>query len=135
MKIFLLAIGAIVIICEEHMSGGTYKYSFTYVCDKLIHMDEEQFLKCIVDNNRRSILFALEDGERCVNDIIKITKLEQTLVSFHLKSLKNCGLVRSQRQGKRIIYSVSDLSIIDLLKNIGKVSDKIEMECRDHGCQ
>ena len=89
-------------------------------------MDEERFLKCIVDNNRRLILDRIGNSEMCVNDIIERTGLEQTLVSFHLKALKNCGFVTSKREGKNILYKASDAEIMDALKMIRMISSKIK---------
>ena len=97
-------------------------------------MDDEKFLKCIVDNNRRQILKCLGSSELCVNDIIKTTHLEQTLVSFHLKALKNCGLVRSRRDGKNIMYSVTDLEILNVLNLVKDLASKIKIECESNEC-
>ena len=87
---------------------------------------EERFLKCIADNNRRKILWCLGSSEMCVNDIIEQTNLEQTLVSFHLKALKKCGLVKSRRDGKKIIYKVTHQGVINTLKFIKEVSSEIK---------
>ncbi len=96
---------------------------------------EEIFLKCVADNNRRLILWCLDSSEKCVNDIIELTNLEQTLVSFHLKSLRRCGLVKRRRDGKKIMYRVSHQGIISVLKSIREVSSEIKElglcdECR-----
>ena len=62
----------------------------------------------------------------CVNDIIEQTNLEQTLVSFHLKALKKCGLVKNRRDGKKIIYKVTHQGVINTLKFIKEVSSEIK---------
>lgn len=85
-------------------------------------MNEGKFLKCIVDDNRRQILNCLGDSEICVNEIIKLTNLEQTLVSFHLRTLRSCGLVKSRREGKKIMYKISNQRIINLLDSIKELS-------------
>ena len=94
-------------------------------------MDDEKFLKCIVDNNRRIILNCLGDEELCVNDIIERTGLEQTLVSFHLKKLKGCGLVVNRRDGKKVFYSMSDPEVGKLLNSIKSLSSGIKDCCND----
>jgi ArsR family transcriptional regulator len=88
-------------------------------------MDEAKFLKCMVDEHRRQIIACLGTGEKCVNEIIDITNLEQTLVSFHLKALKNCGLINCRRDGQKIIYKVSNPVIIDILNFIKEHSSEI----------
>lgn len=97
-------------------------------------MDEDRFLKCIVDGNRRKILRCLDTGERCVNEIIEATELEQTLVSFHLKALKRCGLVSSRREGKKILYRVPNSKVLDTLQRINDLSSEIIKLCECDEC-
>jgi ArsR family transcriptional regulator len=72
------------------------------------------------------ILETINDSELCVNDIINNTGLEQTLVSFHLKALKNCGLVINRRDGKKVMYSVSNKNILNILQSIKTLVADIE---------
>ena len=114
--------------------GKTYMGAHTYVCLLICvvsKMDEERFLKCVVDNNRRRILQFLGDEELCVNEIIERTGLEQTLVSFHLKRLKSCGLVLNRREGKKIFYSISNPEIKNTLDLINKLTKDLEDCCED----
>ncbi|MFQ6128707.1 MAG: ArsR/SmtB family transcription factor [Thermoplasmata archaeon] len=88
-------------------------------------MNEERFLKCIVDTNRRRILTVLGNDEKCVNDLVGRTKMEQSLVSHHLRSLRDCGLVKSRKEGKKVMYRVSSAEIVDLLERIKDFSSTI----------
>ena len=97
-------------------------------------MNEERFLKCIVDNNRRQIIWCLGSREMCVNEIIEKINLEQTLVSFHLKALRNCGLVSCRREGKKMIYRIKDEGIIDILRVINDLSKRINEEGKCDEC-
>ncbi|MEM1513335.1 MAG: metalloregulator ArsR/SmtB family transcription factor [Candidatus Thermoplasmatota archaeon] len=92
-------------------------------------MKDDKFLKCIADENRRKILKFLGEGEKCVNEISEFTGIEQSLVSHHLKMLRDCGLVKTRQDGKKIIYSLSDDKIYNILKMIEKVANKIIEEC------
>jgi ArsR family transcriptional regulator len=98
-------------------------------------MLEERFLKCIVDNNRRMILECIGKSEKSVNEIIEATKLEQTLVSFHLKALRGCGLVNMRRDGKKNMYSVSNLEILKVLNSIKKLAGNIQILCDSNECK
>ena len=98
-------------------------------------MDDEKFLKCVVDNNRRRILESLGNNEKCVNDIIDDTGLEQTLVSFHLKSLRGCGLVKTRRDGKKIMYSVSKPGILKVLNSIKQLTSEIQEDSECYECK
>lgn len=65
-----------------------------------------EFLKIISEENRLKILCLLQEDEMCVCDIWRNMSLAQNLVSHHLKILKNFGLLRTRREGAKIIYSL-----------------------------
>lgn len=61
------------------------------------------------DATRLSIAAALAAGdELCVCDMAWVVGLSQGLVSHHLRQLKNAGLVGSRRQGKLVMYRLSE---------------------------
>ena len=82
-------------------------------------------LKCVADETRFKILLTLKSGERCVCEITKELKAEQSLISHHLQALRKCGFVKSVREGKNIRYKLADPCIIKLLKKVEEVSDKL----------
>ena len=49
-----------------------------------------------------------ESGELCVCDLSWIAERSQALVSHHLRSLRGAGLVRSRRDGKMVMYELTD---------------------------
>ena len=65
-------------------------------------------LKIVSDNSRLQILCILQTGEHCVCELIKETKLSQSLISHHLKDLKDFGLVSDKKVGKWVHYSLTD---------------------------
>jgi len=50
----------------------------------------------------------LEGGELCVCDLAWISSRAQNLVSHHLRLLRSCRLVSSRRDGKLVMYSLTD---------------------------
>jgi DNA-binding transcriptional ArsR family regulator len=50
----------------------------------------------------------LEAGELCVCDLAWIAERSQNLVSHHVRALRTHGLVRSRREGKMVMYSLTD---------------------------
>ena len=98
-------------------------------------MNGISLLKCICDETRFEILELLQKNkELCVNDFVKELKIEQPLVSHHLKTLKNCGIVRSREEGKRSIYAISNSQLSELISNVTKASKKIPELCFDNKC-
>lgn len=64
-------------------------------------------LKLVGDENRLKILCILQKGEHCVCEIIKHLNLSQTLVSHHLKDLKDFELVSDRKDSKWSYYSLT----------------------------
>jgi DNA-binding transcriptional ArsR family regulator len=57
----------------------------------------------------RDVVEAGEDGgELCVCDLAWISARSQNLVSHHLKTLRSHGLVRSRRDGKLVMYGLTE---------------------------
>jgi DNA-binding transcriptional ArsR family regulator len=50
----------------------------------------------------------LDSDELCVCDLSWVVERSQTLVSHHVRTLRNHGLVRSRRDGKMVMYSLTD---------------------------
>src|SRR6058998_4011889 len=49
----------------------------------------------------------LETNELCVCDLAWVAERSQTLVSHHVRALRNHGIVRSRREGKMVMYSLT----------------------------
>lgn len=58
------------------------------------------------DAKRLRILALLGRGELCVCELTEALHLSQSLLSFHLRTLKNAGLVVDRREGRWIHYSL-----------------------------
>ena len=100
-------------------------------------MDETTLLKCLIDENRRAILRALEGGDMPVGEIAKNLGMEQSLCSHHLAKLRNCGLVSAEQQGRSVMYRLAVHDLPSLLSDIKKVSSCIPCEgeeCRREDC-
>ena len=80
----------------------------------------ERLLKVLGDENRLRILQSLEDGERSVSEILERTGLQQTLASFHLRTLREAGVVTTERKGPFIFYGLADPSLPNLLEACSK---------------
>ena len=61
-------------------------------------------LKAMADPMRLRILHTLQDGERCVNDILKEVGGSQANVSKHLSVLRRTGLVECRREGVNVLF-------------------------------
>ena len=63
----------------------------------------------LADPTRLMLATSLRDGgELCVCDLAWVAERSQNLVSHHLRRLRTDGLVRSRRDGKMVLYSLTD---------------------------
>lgn len=64
--------------------------------------------KALSDPTRLTLAEALREGEElCVCDLSWIAGRSQNLVSHHLRTLRSLGMVRSRRDGKLVMYSLT----------------------------
>ena len=91
-------------------------------CDSLpnedLLFDLAELFKIFGDSSRIKILFALLDKELAVGDLAEELSMTQSAVSHQLRILKTNGLVRYRREGKSLIYALSDEHVTKIL-NIG----------------
>ena len=64
--------------------------------------------RALGDETRLRVLETLTTGERCVGDIMDALGLGQSLVSHHLRALREAGLVVVRRDGRRMHYAISE---------------------------
>lgn len=68
--------------------------------------------KCLSEPSRLKILFALAGGELCVDHLVAVVGGTQSAVSHQLKTLRDNKIIKCRRDGKKMLYSVSDMHII-----------------------
>src|SRR5512147_316824 len=59
------------------------------------------------DETRLCLVVMLRSGERCVCDLTAALETGQSRLSFHLKTLKEAGLVQDRREGRWVYYSLA----------------------------
>ena len=65
--------------------------------------------KALGDPTRLAVAVALRAGDRaCVCDLAWIVGRDEKLVSHHARQLKAAGLARSERDGRMVMYSLTD---------------------------
>lgn len=65
--------------------------------------------KALGDPTRLAIALALEAGEpACVCDLAWIVGRDERLVSHHVRLLRGAGLARSERDGKMVMYELTE---------------------------
>jgi ArsR family transcriptional regulator, arsenate/arsenite/antimonite-responsive transcriptional repressor len=73
--------------------------------------------RALADPTRLGILEKLRGGEQCVCDLTDALETGQSRLSFHLKCLKDAGLLRDRREGRWVYYSI-DPAVIGEIESL-----------------
>jgi ArsR family transcriptional regulator len=74
----------------------------------------ETLFHALSDATRLSILEMLRGGERCVCDLQEELEAAQSRLSFHLRVLKDAGLVSDRREGRWSYYSIIPAALAEV---------------------
>jgi ArsR family transcriptional regulator len=67
--------------------------------------------RALGDETRLRILEQLAAGERSVTDLMALVEIGQSLMSHHLRILREAGLVIDRRDGRWIHYSIAETAL------------------------
>ena len=93
-----------------------------------------ELFHALSDRTRLSIIQRLRLGERCVCDLTDALDAAQSRLSFHLKVLKDAGLVSDRRDGRWMYYTLNTEALAEageLVDALGSVPSAAE---RRNGC-
>lgn len=74
------------------------------------------FYKILGDPTRVKILWILMENRLCVCEICEVLNMNQSAISHQLKLLRLANLVKNEREGKVIYYSLSDNHVKDIFE-------------------
>jgi ArsR family transcriptional regulator len=94
-----------------------------------VHFDEEDGLdeaaatfKALSDPTRLRILKAISAmNELCECNIVPSFGLSQPTISYHLKILREAGLVRSERRGQWVYHSVNNKALLGAMRDLTEI--------------
>ena len=94
--------------CLYNMNMGSYS-----CCSQSSRESKEvaslsSLLKLVSEESRLKLLCILRRGEHCVCELMEHVNLSQSLVSHHLKDLKDVGVVTDEKRGLRVYYSLTE---------------------------
>ena len=73
-----------------------------------------EVFKALSNANRLVIVDAVSGGERCVADLTALLGLDMSTVSSHLSVLKNVGILKDERRGTQIFYSLRKPCLLNI---------------------
>ncbi|MFQ5710582.1 MAG: arsenite methyltransferase [Candidatus Geothermarchaeales archaeon] len=81
--------------------------------------DKVKFFKALGDETRLKIVRYLLSHQSCACDFTTMAKMDQTTISRHLKVLVEAGVLKNEKRGRNIIYSIKDDQVRKVLLNFG----------------
>ena len=74
--------------------------------------------QALADPTRREILKLLRGGSRSAGDIASASELTKPTLSHHFRVLEAAGLIRSERRGTSIVYTLQSSVLEDLAADL-----------------
>jgi DNA-binding transcriptional ArsR family regulator len=71
----------------------------------------------LANPHRLALVTELKGGSRCVHELVEALGVSQPLVSQHLRILRASHLVRAERRGREIAYSLGDEHVLHIVHN------------------
>jgi rhodanese-related sulfurtransferase/DNA-binding HxlR family transcriptional regulator len=87
--------------------------------------------KALGQSHRLEIIELLAQGELSVEDLAERAKLSVANASQHLRRMREAGLLVSRREGNRILYRVTDSSVLESVAAVRRVAEKNLAEVRE----
>ena len=78
-----------------------------------------ELFHALSDETRLAIVRKLQNGEQCVCNLTDLLAAAQSRLSFHLRVLKDAGLVHDRREGRWIHYHLNRDVFSELEELIG----------------
>ena len=89
------------------MNMSSYSCCSTKSIESKKVLSLSSLLKLVSEESRLKILCILQTGSHCVCELIEHVSLSQSLISHHLKDLKDAGIVQDEKKGLRVYYSLT----------------------------
>jgi ArsR family transcriptional regulator len=84
-----------------------------------------RLLQAVADPNRLRIIRCLQGGPRNVSELARELNSEVVNVSHHLGVLRQNGLVRDEKRGRFVIYSLND----EVFRNADAKGTRLDLGC------
>jgi len=106
---------------------------------KPLGTDEElghlaRLFHALSDETRLRIVGRLLAGEQCVCNLTDALDAGQSRLSFHVKTLKEAGLITDRRDGRWIHYSLNHEALSGIGSLLGALAEKAETVCGRKCC-
>jgi ArsR family transcriptional regulator, arsenate/arsenite/antimonite-responsive transcriptional repressor len=92
-----------------------------------------ELFHALSDETRLEIIELLRNGERCVCELTDTLDAAQSRLSFHLRVLKDAGIVRDRKDGRWVHYELEPEAFEEMETLISTMKPRV-LERADHCC-
>jgi ArsR family transcriptional regulator len=85
-----------------------------------------RWFHALSDETRLQIIDRLSTGEQCVCDLTDLLETGQSRLSFHLKILKDAGILKDRREGRWVYYCLNP----DAVEELGQFVNSLKTCCK-----
>jgi len=101
-----------------------------------VEEDQARFLRCIGEPTRLKILKLVAEGEKCVGELVGILSKEQSLISHHLRALKECNIVKDRQETQKVYYKLTDDRLARLIIDSEALMTELSLcKCPEMNCR
>lgn len=94
-----------------------------------------ELFHALSDETRLEIVQRLRTGERCVCDLTDLLDAAQSRLSFHLKVLRDAGLVTDRKEGRWVHYALNRDAFQEVQELLGEMKPSARrLVVREDGC-
>jgi ArsR family transcriptional regulator len=93
-----------------------------------------RWFHALSDETRLEIVERLIGGERCVCELTDLMDAAQSRLSFHLKTLKDAGLVTDRREGRWVYYTLNRETLDEIETLLGSLKRTERTTARSIKC-
>ena len=89
-----------------------------------VYKEKAKIFKALAHSTRLFMVDRLFSQEMCVTDLMGGLDSDVSTVSKHLSVLKNAGIVRDERRGSMVFYSLAMPCVVDVFNCVAKELDQ-----------
>lgn len=118
------------LVCtKEHVDPVHEAKILSMIPDEDTALDASELFTQLSSSTRIRLLCILAIEEMCVCELADMLKMSQPSISHHLRLLRQSGVVKYKKSGKRVIYYITDTQAGTLARSI--VKDLMKEEGKD----
>jgi rhodanese-related sulfurtransferase/DNA-binding transcriptional ArsR family regulator len=98
---------------------------------QVLYANFAEVAKALGHGRRLEILELLAQGERSVESLAERAGLSTASASQHLRLMRQAGLLASRRDGRHVLYRLSDPAVLELTAALRRVGERNLAEVRE----